>query len=214
MTLALRAVLAALLIIAGMGSAAAAADSVQSLKDFFSRVDSLQGRFHQETVDGDGAVMESSSGTMAISRPDRFRWVYQKPYEQVIVSDGKDLWVYDKDLQQVSVRPLKDMLAAGPALLLSGDYQALQRDFQVAAGDSPGWVRLRAKQGDWQFSHVRVHMDGSVPDRLELTDSLGQTTRLTLQSLQVNPKLSDGLFDFQPPAGVDVIGGKGAQPGQ
>ena len=45
-----------------------------------------------------------SSGTMALSRPGRFRWQTKAPMEQLVVADGKQLWIYDVDLEQVSVK--------------------------------------------------------------------------------------------------------------
>jgi len=38
---------------------------------------------------------------------------------------------------------------------------------------------------------------------------LNQITRIALANVVVNPELADGVFEFTPPAGVDVIGGKG-----
>lgn len=188
------------------GPAVAASESVEAFRAFFSRVESLQGQFRQETRDAQGEVLESSSGTMAIQRPERFRWVYVEPFRQIIVADGGDLWVYDVALEQVSVRPMEDMLAAGPAVLLSGRLQALERDFRIGDGKQPGWIRLEAKGDGWQFDTVRVHMSDGLPDRLELTDSLGQTTVLVLSELAVNPYPAAALFRFQPPEGIDVIG--------
>lgn len=195
---------------AGPWGTAAAGDAGTTFEAFFSSVESLRGTFTQETRDERGEVVESSSGTMAIQRPERFRWVYEEPFRQVIVADGEDLWVYDAALEQVSVRPMTDMLAAGPAVLLSGRYEALERDFRITDDGEPGWVRLEARDGGWQFDAVRVRMRGEVPQRLELTDNLGQTTVLTLDELEINPGLDAALFRFEPPEGVDVIGRGGA----
>jgi outer membrane lipoprotein carrier protein len=189
---------------------ATAASAKGAFEAFFSSVESLRGTFTQETRDEGGEVLEASSGTMAIQRPERFRWVYEEPFRQVIVADGEDLWVYDAALEQVSVRPMADMLAAGPAVLLSGRYEALERDFRITDDGEPGWVRLEARDGGWQFDAVRVRMQGEVPQRLELTDHLGQTTVLTLGELETNPGLDGALFRFEPPEGVDVIGRGGA----
>jgi outer membrane lipoprotein carrier protein len=41
---------------------------------------------------------------------------------------------------------------------------------------------------------------------MELVDGLGQTTRLSFDQIQKNPPLDPALFQFTPPAGVDVIG--------
>lgn len=199
-----------LLIVMATPAPAEPADAaVAAFRAFFVEVDAMRGTFTQRTLDEEGAVLESASGTMAIQRPDRFRWTYESPYRQIIVADGEDLWVYDVGLEQVSVRPMDEMLGAGPALLLSGSFAELERDFRIVSGDEAGWVELQGRGGSWQFDAVRIHMAGGAPDRLELQDSLGQTTVLELGELDMNPSLESGLFRFEPPEGVDVVGREG-----
>jgi outer membrane lipoprotein-sorting protein len=41
---------------------------------------------------------------------------------------------------------------------------------------------------------------------MELTDSLGQMTRIDLSNVNTEADLEDGLFVFVPPDGADVIG--------
>ena len=69
-----------------------------------SFVQAVQGR-------GRGGVQESS-GTFTFQRPGKFRWSYEKPYEQLIVGDGDKLWIYDRDLNQVIVRKLDAALGS------------------------------------------------------------------------------------------------------
>ncbi len=72
-----------------------------------------------------------STGTFSFQRPGKFRWVYETPYEQLIVGDGEKLWVYDRDLNQVIVRKLDRRLGSTPAALLAGD-SALEKNFDLA----------------------------------------------------------------------------------
>ncbi|HTE41066.1 MAG TPA: outer membrane lipoprotein chaperone LolA, partial [Steroidobacteraceae bacterium] len=90
------------------------------LDEFLQSLQTLQADFRQLLRDGQGRLIEESQGTLAIQRPDRFRWDYREPHEQVIVADGKKLWLYDVDLEQVTVRPMEQSLAGTPASLLSG----------------------------------------------------------------------------------------------
>ena len=41
---------------------------------------------------------QEASGGVSIQRAGKFRWVYAKPYEQLMIGDGQKLWLYDKDL--------------------------------------------------------------------------------------------------------------------
>ena len=54
---------------------------------------------------------KTSTGSFEFSRPNRFRFVYEKPYAQTIVGDGAKVWIYDPDLNQASSRKVGDALA-------------------------------------------------------------------------------------------------------
>src|ERR1700709_420819 len=80
----------------------ARADSVDSLKDFIRDVKTGRAQFTQTVTSPDGAKKKTSSGSFEFSRPNRFKFVYAKPFEQTIVADGQKVWIYDADLNQAS----------------------------------------------------------------------------------------------------------------
>lgn len=182
----------------------AATDAIQELQQYFDSVHTLAGHFVQETRAEDGSQIDASSGEFALARPNRFDWLYEKPYQQRILADGEHLWVYDVELRQVTVRALDKVLGVGPALLLSGRFSDLRRSFELQDLGA-GWIRLQPKTGRWDFKQLRLHMVQGVPDTVEVDDELGQTTHLELHDLQRNPALDPRRFHFTPPQGVDVI---------
>ena len=179
----------------------------QALENYFTSVHTLSGDFRQSTVNQSGDVVDHTRGHMAIARPNRFNWVYTEPFEQKIIADGKRLWVYDVDLEQVTVRPMKAALGAGPALMLSGNWSDLKREFTV--GEDGQWVVLKPRTQAWDLNAIRLKFDGDTPAAVEVEGSMGHVTKLTFQNLQRNPDLPSELFDFQPPKGVDVLGNTG-----
>lgn len=182
------------------------AAAVERLERYFSAVERLAGDFEQITLDEQGVVVERASGRFAMARPQRFSWHYQRPWEQWIVSDGEQLWVHDVDLDQVVVRPLDDALGVGAAQLLSGNLAQLQRDFTIQAG-SEDTVLLRPNDPAWSFQTISVHFNGPIPDQLRIEDGMGQQIQVELDNLQRNPEFDPARFEFEPPAGVDVIRG-------
>jgi outer membrane lipoprotein carrier protein len=184
---------------------------VATLNAFLSGVRSLTADFKQETYGPDERVVQTQSGKLSLARPNRFRWSYAKPNELVMVADGKKLWMYDVDLAQVTVSPLDDTVGASPAMLLSGDRD-VRDEFDVVetfTRDGLEWVKLKPKAGAADFQSVTIGFEGNAPRRLELVDGLNQVTRISLANVAVNPELADSMFEFKPPPGVDVIGGKG-----
>jgi outer membrane lipoprotein carrier protein len=184
---------------------------VAALQAFLSGVRSLTADFKQELYGADEHLLETQAGKLALQRPNRFRWSYAKPTELVVVADGKKLWMYDVDLAQVTISPLDDTVGSSPAMLLSGDRD-VREQFDVVESftrDGLEWVKLAPKTGGADFRSVTIGFEGAAPRRLELVDGLNQVTRISLGNVVVNPELPDSVFEFKPPPGVDVIGGKG-----
>lgn len=203
-------VLAALILTftAHVASAADVAAGQKKVEGFLQGLQSLQAQFKQTLTDRNGQIVEEASGTLAIRRPDRFRWDYRQPNEQLIVADGARIWLYDADLEQVTVRKLDDTLSATPAMLLSGQGN-LQDNFKVTQTSQEGgtlWVRMEPKRDDTDFKWVRLGFAGDTLKFMELADKLGQTTHLEFAQLERNPPIDPSRFTFTVPPGADVIG--------
>lgn len=186
---------------------AARADALDTLKSFVSEVKTGRASFVQTVTSPDGAKKKSSSGSFEFSRPNRFRFDYAKPYEQLIVGDGQKVWLYDADLNQVTVRPFNEALGATPAALLAGS--AIDKDFQLKALPDDGglqWVQAVPKSKDAGVQSLKVGFRGKELAAVEIVDAFGQRSRLDFAQVESNPNLAAERFRFTPPAGADVIG--------
>ena len=140
------------------------------------------------------------------ARPNRFRFSYTKPFEQVIVADGAKVWIYDTDLNQASSRKLSSAIGSTPAALLAGG--SLDGDFDLAAQpakDGLDWALATPKNKDGAFQSMRVGFRGKVLSEVEITDSFGQRSRLQFAEFAGNAALAPERFRFVPPPGADVI---------
>ena len=198
------------------------ADGLQSLENFVRTVNTGRADFTQVVTapskDGQTARSKTSSGTFEFSRPNRFKFLYKKPFEQTIVADGQTLWLYDADLNQVTARKQAAALGSTPAALIAAapDLRALQADFTLAAApekDGLQWVVATPKGKDGQLQTVRVGFRaGGTPAAkldelaaLEILDSFGQRSVLSFSKVEVNPALPKEAFQFSTPKGADVI---------
>jgi outer membrane lipoprotein carrier protein len=185
---------------------AARADAVDTLKDFVANVKTGHAAFTQTVTSPDGAKKKSSSGSFDFSRPNRFRFAYAKPFEQVIVADGQKVWIYDADLNQVSSRKFTQALGATPAALLAGG--SLDRDFQLSAlpsKDGLDWAEATPKARDGAFQSVRIGFKGRDLSAIEIVDSFGQRSLLQFSQFAANVPMAPDQFRFTVPAGADVI---------
>lgn len=183
-------------------------DGPGALRHFLEDVVSLRADFIQRVYANDADDPQVTEGVLTIKRPGRFRWEYTSPTEQVVVCDGERLWMYDPDLEQVTVRQIDETLRGTPAMLLSGQA-TLDETFRVLDSyEKEGliWVRLEPLAESPEFQNLRIGMDGGSIKRMELTDSLGQMTRIDLSNVITDADLEDDQFVFVPPDGADVIG--------
>jgi outer membrane lipoprotein carrier protein len=189
-------------------ASAASASGLDQLHAFLEGTQSAQGTFRQNVVNKDRRTTQSTAGTFAFQRPGKFRWTYDKPFDQLIVGDGERVWVYDRDLNQVIVRKLDAALGSTPAALLAGD-NALEKNFTLVAGgasDGLEYVDATPRTPESQFTRIRLGFADNLPRRMQLTDAFGQATELTFGDMQRNPKLPPDTFQFTPPKGADVVG--------
>lgn len=178
------------------------------VNDFINDVITLESRFEQSLIDAEGSIVETTSGTLEIERPTRFRWSYTEPYEQWLVADGINIWSYDLDLEQVTVKPQAEALASTPALLLGGSEDALgQFEFGgTTIEEITTWVRLDPKDKNSGFNRVELGFIDNELRRMVFFDNLEQTTLVALYDVTVNEPIDASRFDFVVPDDVDLVG--------
>ena len=69
-------------------SRAAGQSAREQLERFSAGLETLHAHFDQQVISNDGAVQDSSSGQVWLSRPQRFRWAYGGEFPEVVVADG------------------------------------------------------------------------------------------------------------------------------
>ena len=164
--------------------------------------------------DGQTPKTKTSSGTFEFLRPNRFKFLYKKPFEQSIVSDGQTLWLHDLDLNQVTARKLAQVLSGTPAAVIAAaaDLKGLQADFTLTSLTEKGglqWVQAIPKTKEGQLQSITVGFKatdkGTELAALEILDSFGQRSVMTFSQFEVNPALTAASFQFKPPSGASVI---------
>jgi outer membrane lipoprotein carrier protein len=187
-------------------SARAQDDPVALLRAFVRDVASGSASFTQTVTAPNGGRTRTSQGRFEFQRPDRFRFEYARPFEQLIVADGQRVWIHDPDLQQASARRLGDALGATPAALLAG--ASLEPAFTLSAeppSDGLAWAMARPAERDGPFQSMRVGFRGRTLAAVEIADSFGQRSLLRFTDFAANVPVPAERFRFVPPPGTDVI---------
>ena len=188
------------------GSGLARADAVAALKDFVREIKSGRAQFSQTVTAPDGKRTKTSSGSFEFQRPNQFRFAYAKPFEQLIISDGKKVWIFDPDLNQASSRKMDQALGATPAALLAGTN--LERDFELKAqASSQGldWVQATPRQADGGLQSLKIGFKAKELAAIEILDGFGQRSLLQFTAVSTNVTVAPERFRFVLPAGADLI---------
>ena len=187
-----------------LACAAAHATATDELREFVKTVKSGRSTFTQ-TVTAPNGKQKVSDGSFEFSRPNRFRFIYQKPYAQTVVGDGVKVWIYDPDLNQASSRKTGDALANTPAaLIVSNDIDKVFTLADQPSKDGVDWVLATPKQAEGTVRALRIGFKGHALAQLQIDDSFGQKSMIVFNAFEPNAKLAADTFVFVPPQGADV----------
>lgn len=154
-----------------------------------------------------------STGTVALKKPGRMRWDYEKPEPRMFVSNGQVLWLYEPSEKQAFKQELKNSQLPAALAFLMGKGKIVD-EFDVAFAKEtkhgrPGDYRLALtpKQPQSSYKSILFVVDPKeflVRETL-LMDPQGNTNHFVFDDMVVNDKVPDTLFKWMPPAGVRVV---------
>jgi len=156
-------------------------------------------------------VQSQERGTVSVKKPSRMRWSYTTPEKKEFVSDGLKIYSYIPQDKQVIVSNVPpDNQATTPALFLAGKGDIV-RDFSASYAQSAiaGTLALkltpRRNEPDYEYLVVAVDPASLQIRALTTRDHEGGESTLAFTNLKENQGISDKVFAFTIPRGVDVI---------
>jgi outer membrane lipoprotein carrier protein len=185
-----------------------AVSDVANLSDLLNSMRTMQANFTQTVTDKQKKSVQTSYGYMAIDRPGKFRWEIKKPIPQLIIANQAKILIYDPDLEQLTIRSLNQASAGTPALLLSHNNILINNEFEVKilfSAQNEIWFKLTPKQKDSMFEKIEMGFINKQIKEMRLSDHLGHMTSVKFTHAMMNQTLTSSLFNFKPPAHVDVV---------
>lgn len=210
-----------------------------------SRIADFQGEFSQKSnlvsLDreqlGKGSVWVKFDRSSSDGAPrTMFRWEYEQPTLQKIVSDGETMWVYLPENNQVILSDLDFSSLSqqdDPMAFLTG-LGNLSRDFRIPE-DAPETdeegnfiLEMRPRKDSRLIERMIMVVDREAVmefarnDRVgdifplrstTVYDPSGNSTLIEFHDVRLNQNLSDSLFSFTIPEEADVVRAEDAQMG-
>jgi outer membrane lipoprotein carrier protein len=204
-----------------MATTALAADDVKEvvkkLQARYEQTKDLQAEFKQFTKIEGFATPITSSGRMFIKKPGRLRWDYLDPNVEEIYVNQNDVMMYVPEHKQVLVGKLTQMAASQAPLQLLQGVAKLEEQFEVEAaggergqGGLPLVTLLPKGAGDESVRTVarivlEVHPKTYFIKRVSIHEISGNVSTFQFTNLKPNAGLKNALFEFEVPAGVEVV---------
>lgn len=199
--------LAALCLIIHSPIAAFAADvndEVARIQKAYEGIRDIKGGFAQKSYIKDLKRTDAYKGQFSI-KAGRMKWDYRGDKPQTVYINGDEIVIYQKSERQAfSGRFDRQTYGQAPIALLAG-LGDMRREFEVSLkGDR---LLLKPRRGMGNIVSIElVPSDGEFPiEALVIKDTLGNRIDIRLSDVKINTGLKDGMFDFSPPEGVNVI---------
>lgn len=179
----------------------------------YEAVRSLEASFTQDLTVPLLDSTQRSRGKLYVRRPDRFALRFTDPAGDLVVVDGRYVWLYypSSDPKQVMRAPASE---GGQSLDFQREFlsnpterfNAVLNGVESVGGRPAYALTLTPKRGS-PYRQVRLWVDrqDALVRRFEITEQNETVRRLELRDLKPNASLSDNLFRFSPPPGVQVF---------
>ena len=168
-----------------------------------------------------GGIERTESGTLKIKKPGKMRWDYAVPRDKVFVTDGKTAWFYvpgERQARRTPIKRLDDLRSPLRFLLGHAKLEKELRGLSLAPDvppENPGDVVLRGIPVGMEdrISEVLLECDSQgYLRRIYMQELDGSTTEFQLSAQREDVAISDAVFHFKPPAGVEVLRAEQLQP--
>lgn len=195
------------------------ASPVEELTEKLSPVSTLKGTYSQRTIDASGRIVEESGGEIILKKPNMFRISTRWPFSQLLMSDGESFWSYDAELEQVIIREFTESFDEMPVLLLTGEPGRIDEAFEVATfrDEDNTYFVLTPRDTGSVFETLTIEFGSELHADTQLKavsifDSLGQTSRIEFDQLEINPPIDGFTFDDEILERADVIDERSDEP--
>lgn len=188
---------------------------VSDIQASYERINDLQSDFVQ-TVEIDGFDTTYISKGKVFIKKGKMLWDYAEPGKQMIYVNGDGFEFYVPDHNQVIRSKIGGQSDAHLPLKLLSGLGRLDQDFEVSFEIEPPRPGESVHLKLIPKKHIGVNqivitlipseqIKGFVIDQVVLYEENGNISTSIFEKVQINTGLSDDLFEFKIPEGVEII---------
>lgn len=202
-----------LLMVPGGPDALAGEGTVGRIQRQYEAISSFQAEFTQELKVAASPVPEERSGVLYYQNPGLIRWETLNPEKELLVVGPEEVWNYFEEEETAYRYPADDVFGSAVILRILSGKARLDEEFlteEDLSGDRDGRkIRLIPRNPEPSLVEAAIWVDPEtfLLRQVLVVDFYGNTNRIVLRDLRLNPLLDPSLFIFTPPEGVVVLEG-------
>ncbi|MFH2011379.1 MAG: outer membrane lipoprotein chaperone LolA [Pseudomonadota bacterium] len=187
---------------------------VAKVQDVYQNTKDFKAEFIQESTLKSISKTQVANGKIYFKNPGKLRWDYYHPNKQEVVTDGKTLWMYIPQDKQVMINKLSNVYQSNTSTFFLSGMGNLKRDFDIQMvkqtldnGEKDYTLKLVPKEPQSNLNELFLVVNKTTFQVMEtyFYDFYGNLIRIKFKNPVVNRGLSDSIFIFTIPEGVEVI---------
>ena len=156
---------------------------------------------------------EHEEGVFYFKNPRKMVWDYKTPKKKKLVINPYKAWFYIPEDGVVYVQDAESVFKSRLGIRFLSGLGKLQQDFRIAFAtpehpkqEGNYLFKLVPREPDFAIGEllVAINKETFYVSWLSFADAYGNATRLYFRNMKIDNKLPDKMFNFSPPAGVDI----------
>ena len=175
--------------------------------NFFNKIDRMHAEFTQKNKEVSSSSIIQGSGQIFLEKPNKLFWEMQEPYKKTMVIDGSTVIFYDEDLNQALISDyIEDNNSSWINLFLKGKHSndAMLIKEQTLIDDQY-YVSFMVDDFRDQYKSVIFVFQNERLNKIILEDLSSQIIEMEFTLFEINPPITETLFQYTVPQSADVI---------
>lgn len=162
-------------------------DEIKKIKKYLNNISSLKSDFTQIT--GDGSI---TYGTIFMKKPNKFRIVFHKPQNEILVSDGKKIALINKKINTISMYSIDQI----PFNFLLTEYISFENYIISETINKNNILSFEVSEKKQKGKKIKLIFENKPLNlrKWEIEDQQGNLIQISLNNLSTNITLENRKF--------------------
>jgi outer membrane lipoprotein carrier protein len=192
----------------------AVGDIAQKLQSSYEKTKDLKADFVQEAMIKSIKKTQREEGLLFFKNPKNMLWEYTKPQGKKLVINSQKAWLYLSREKVVYTQKSESVFQSKFLINFFSGSGKLKNDFVIKyaepkAYDKDGNYLLvlipREKTAACNTVKLTIDKNNFYILQISFDDVMGNSTTLKFSNISVNTGLAQKIFQFKPPAGVQIF---------